>query len=98
MTSTVGGLDFATPDFQQAKKPDARSRFLPNVAVTAPAAPVQEKLPWSAPAVEEIFLTPEEVAALWKLPSVVEGGEPLSRELHRVRHHRHRYLRRSRPT
>jgi hypothetical protein len=24
--------------------------------------------------VEETFLTPEEVAALWKLPSVVEGG------------------------
>ena len=30
-------------------------------------------LPWSAPAVEEIFPTPEELAALRALPSVVEG-------------------------
>lgn len=38
------------------------------------------KLPWSAPVVEEVFPTPEELAALRALPSVVEGGEPVSRE------------------
>jgi Bifunctional DNA primase/polymerase, N-terminal/Primase C terminal 2 (PriCT-2) len=45
-----------------------------------PAVSVQEKPPWSAPVIEEIFPTPEELAALRALPSVVEGGEPLSRE------------------
>jgi hypothetical protein len=38
------------------------------------------KLPWSAPVVEEVFPTPEELAALRALPSAVEGGEPVSRE------------------
>jgi hypothetical protein len=36
--------------------------------------PLSVRLPWSTPVVEEIFVTPEEVAALWKLPSVIEGG------------------------
>jgi hypothetical protein len=38
----------------------------------------QEKLAWFTPVVEEIFPTPEELAALWKLPSVIEGAAPLA--------------------
>jgi hypothetical protein len=35
----------------------------------------QERFPWSTPVVEEIFPTPEEVTALWKLPAVIEGAD-----------------------
>jgi putative DNA primase/helicase len=45
-----------------------------NAAVVKPEA----KLPWSTPAVEEIFPTPEEVAAFWKLPPVIEGADPVA--------------------
>jgi hypothetical protein len=40
----------------------------------------QEKLPWSTPVVDEV---PEEVAALWALPPVIEGGSsPLEADRH----------------
>jgi putative DNA primase/helicase len=44
-------------------------------AVSVRPGPGQEKFAWSAPVVEEIFPTPEEVAALWKLPAVIEGAD-----------------------
>jgi hypothetical protein len=40
--------------------------------------PHVEKLPWFTPAVEEIFVTPEERAALEALPSVIEGADPVA--------------------
>ena len=43
-------------------------------AITVHPGPMQEKLPWFAPAVEEVFLTPEEVSALWTLPPIIEGS------------------------
>jgi len=43
-------------------------------AITVHPGPLQEKLLWFAPAVEEVFLTPEEVAALWTLPPIIEGS------------------------
>jgi hypothetical protein len=39
-------------------------------ALTVRPSPGQERPPWSTPVMEEIFVTPEEVAALWKVPSV----------------------------
>jgi len=44
-------------------------------SVSVRPGPGQEKFAWSAPVVEEIFPTPEEVAALWKLPAVIEGAD-----------------------
>jgi hypothetical protein len=43
-------------------------------AVTIRPGPEQGKLSWFAPAIEEIFPTPEEVAAVWMLPPVIEGS------------------------
>jgi hypothetical protein len=44
-------------------------------AVSVRPGPGQEKFAWATPVVEEIFLTPEEIAALWKLPAVIEGAD-----------------------
>jgi hypothetical protein len=46
--------------------------------LTVRPGPGQEKFPWSTPVVEEIFVTPEERAALEALPSVIEGADPVA--------------------
>jgi hypothetical protein len=41
-------------------------------ALTVRPGPGQERFPWSTPSVVEVFFPPDEVAALWKLPPVIE--------------------------